>query len=144
MLPLLDADDPPAAFSGARALGIAFQLTNFLRDIGEDLDRGRVYFPSDELDRFGVDPYQRRVNDAWRAFCRFQIERIRSIYREADDGIGYLSGRSAAGIRTARRLYAEILDRIEVDDYDVFSRRARVPLPRKLTVAAGELLRSGA
>jgi phytoene synthase len=141
MLPLLDPDDPEAALSGARALGIAFQLTNFLRDVGEDLDRGRVYFPRDELAHFGADPRSRQVDDAWRAFCRFQIARIRAFYREADHGVTYLSGRSASGIRAARRLYAEILDRIEINDYDVFSQRARVVLPRKLAVAAREMLR---
>ena len=141
MLPLLDPIDRDAALPGARALGIAFQLTNFLRDVGEDLTRERVYFPAEELRHFGVDPSQRKVDESWRAFCRFQIDRIRGIYVEADHGITFLSGRAAAGIRASRRLYSEILDRIEDNDYDVFSRRARVVLPRKIKVATGELLR---
>jgi 15-cis-phytoene synthase len=141
MLPLLDPIDRDAALPGARALGIAFQLTNFLRDVGEDLARGRVYFPEEELRDFDVDPWQRKVDERWRAFCRFQIERIRGIYVEADHGITFLSGRAAAGIRASRRLYSEILDQIEGNDYDVFSRRARVVLPRKIKVATGELLR---
>ena len=142
MLPLLDPIDLAAARPGARALGVAFQLTNFLRDVGEDLDRGRIYFPVDELQRFATDPNERRVDDAWRSFCRFQIQRIRAIYAEADEGINYLSGRAAAGISASRVLYSEILDRIERNDFDVFSTRARVPLPRKLAVASSALWRS--
>ncbi len=142
MLPLLDPVDRVEATPGARALGIAFQLTNFLRDVGEDLDRGRVYFPQDELRRFGVDPFQQMVDERWQAFCRFQIHRIRGLYAEADQGIDLLQGRSAAGIRAARCLYAQILDRIEDNDFDVFSQRARVSLARKLTVAAREVVRT--
>ncbi|MEZ5406540.1 MAG: phytoene/squalene synthase family protein [Acidimicrobiales bacterium] len=138
MLPILEPVDPAAAFGGARDLGVAFQLTNFLRDVGEDLDRGRIYFPRDELIEFGVDPdlSTRRVDDAWRAFCRFQIERMQALYRSADEAIALLPPRSAGAIRTARVLYAEILDRVAANDFDVFTQRARVPLPRKLAVAA--------
>ncbi|MCC6437440.1 MAG: phytoene/squalene synthase family protein [Acidimicrobiales bacterium] len=138
MLPILEPFDAHAARDGARDLGIAFQLTNFLRDVGEDLDRGRIYFPRSELTRFGLDPElsDRRVDDAWRAFCRFQIERMQRLYRSADEAIELLPPPSACAIRTARILYSEILERIEANDYDVFSRRARVPLPRKLYVAA--------
>lgn len=138
MLPILEPYDPDAAIGGARDLGIAFQLTNFLRDVAEDLDRGRIYFPQQELARFGVDPGlgERRVDDAWRAFCRFQIERMRALYRSADEAIELLPPPSACAIRTARVLYSEILERIEANDYDVFSQRARVPLARKLYVAA--------
>lgn len=140
MLPILEPRSPEA-FAGARDLGIAFQLTNFLRDVGEDLDRGRVYFPQDELDRFGADVHARRVDDAWRAFCRFQIARMNELYDHADECIGLLPPSSARSIRAARILYSEILDRIEENDYDVFSRRARVPMRRKLGVAARELAR---
>jgi phytoene synthase len=143
MLPILEPADPQGAVSGARDLGLAFQLTNFLRDVGEDLDRGRIYLPQEDLRRFGTDPTRRRVDDPWRQLCRFEIRRIRALYASADEGIGYLPPSSAAGIRAARILYGEILERIEANDYDVFSQRARVPLPRKLAVAVGQFARRG-
>ena len=140
MLPILEPSSC-AAVSHARDLGVAFQLTNFLRDVGEDLDRGRVYIPQQDLRRFGADPHLRRVTPQWEALCRFQIERCRELYRSADIGIDMLPARSAGSIRAARVLYSEILERIENRGYDVFSGRARVPLPRKLAVAAHMLIR---
>jgi 15-cis-phytoene synthase len=139
MLPVLRPRDP-AAFTPARDLGIAFQLTNFLRDVGEDLDRGRVYLPQEDLARFGVDVHQRRVDDRWQALMRFEIGRTRAIYASADRGIALLPPRSARCVRTARVLYARILDRIEAAGYDVFSARARVPGREKLAVAAAAML----
>lgn len=143
MLPILDPANPDAARAGARDLGIAFQLTNFLRDVGEDLDRGRVYFPQDELARFGVDGdlAGRIVDDAWREFCRFQIARMGELYLSADRGIALLPPASQPAIRTARLLYSEILDHIVANDFDTFTRRARVPLARKLFVAGREWAR---
>jgi phytoene synthase len=140
MLPILDGRDP-RALSPARDLGLAFQLTNFLRDVGEDLDRGRVYLPAEDLRRFGADVTARRVTPAWRELMRFEIDRARQLYASADVGIALLPPWSARAIRTARVLYARILDEIEAQDHDVFSRRARVPTMRKLTVAAGSMLR---
>jgi phytoene synthase len=139
MLPILEPDDPGAAAPHARALGDAFQLTNFLRDVGEDLDRGRVYLPQEDLRRFGADPALRRVTPEWRELMRFEIERVRALYASADLGIGLLPPRSARCIAAARRLYAEIIDVIEAHDYDVFSQRARVPGWRKAAVVAGAL-----
>jgi phytoene synthase len=135
MLPILEPTTE-SAVPHARDLGLAFQLTNFLRDVGEDLDRGRIYLPQQDLERFGVDPTLRRVTPAWRELMRFEIDRARHLYRSADLGIAALPGRSARSIQAARVLYSEILDRIEENDYDVFSSRARVPLARKLVVAA--------
>lgn len=136
MLPVLEPYDAVAATAGARSLGIAFQMTNFLRDVGEDLERGRVYLPRDELAAHGVDPDLRRrcVDDAWRSFCRFQIERIRLLYGRADRAIALLPPHSAKAIRVARVLYSEILEQIERNDFDVFSTRARVPTRRKVAV----------
>ncbi len=139
MLPVLHPLSTEA-FEPSRQLGIAFQLTNFLRDVGEDLDRGRVYLPQEDLDRFGADPHSRQVDDAWRDLMRYEIERTRAIYREADKGIPLLPGRSARCVATARILYSRILERIEANDYDVFTRRARVPSAEKLWVAARSLL----
>ena len=135
MLPVLEPTSP-AAKEPARALGLAFQLTNFLRDVDEDLDRGRVYLPQADLRRFGVDLSQRRADPAWQAYAAFEISRIRDLYRFADTGIAMLPGRSARCVGAARVLYARILDRIEAADYDVFSTRARVPTWRKAVTAA--------
>lgn len=140
MLPILDGTDP-RAFEPARDLGLAFQLTNFLRDVGEDLDRGRVYLPAEDLRRFGADVAARRVTPAWRELMRFETGRAQRLYTSADTGIGLLPPWSARAIRTARVLYSRILDEIAAQDYDVFSRRARVPTMRKLAVAAGSMLR---
>ncbi len=135
MMPILE---PPndAARQGARALGIAFQLTNFLRDVGEDLDRGRIYIPQEDLHRFGADPHRRSVDAAWIHLMRFEIERCHQLYAAADLGIRDLPASSARGIWAARRLYAEILDRIEDNGYDVFTQRARVPAWEKARVVA--------
>jgi phytoene synthase len=135
MLPVLEPFSP-AAKAPARSLGLAFQLTNFIRDIDEDLDRGRVYLPQDDLRLFDVDLGQRRVTPEWRAFLAYEIERNRALYSFADTGIAMLPPRSARCVGTARVLYAEILDQIENNGYDVFSERARVPTPRKAATAA--------
>lgn len=136
MLPVL-APTTPAALQPARDLGLAFQLTNFLRDVGEDLERGRVYLPREDLERFCCDPLTRRVDDRWRHLMQFEIERARELYRSADLGLSMLPAPSARCVLAARRLYSRILDRIEAADYDVFSSRARVPTWRKLaTVGA--------
>ncbi|MGI8675602.1 MAG: phytoene/squalene synthase family protein [Nocardioidaceae bacterium] len=135
MLPVLRPLDP-AAFQPARSLGLAFQLTNFLRDVGEDLDRGRVYVPQEDLTRFGADPWQRRADPAWRALMRFEIERCRLLYAHADEGVAMLPPRSARCVSTARALYSRILEQIERADSDVFARRARVPTWRKAALAA--------
>jgi phytoene synthase len=135
MLPVLGATEPDQ-IEPARALGIAFQLTNFLRDVEEDLRRNRVYLPQEDLRRFGADPTVRAVTPEWRALMRFEIERTREIYAVADRGIDRLPGRSAGCMRAARMLYSEILDEIEAADFDVFTRRASVGLLRKLTTVA--------
>lgn len=130
----------------AAALGGAFQLTNFLRDVGEDLDRGRVYLPLEELALFGVD----RDRLIWcrevgrpdlrvRRALADQVARTRSKYRAAEPGIALLSPWSRPCVRTAFTLYGEILDRIVESGYDVFRRRLAVSGPRRLEVAAGAL-----
>ena len=136
MLPILEPSSP-AAFGHARDLGIAFQLSNFLRDVAEDLDRGRVYIPQEDLHRFGADPWARRCTPAWRELMAFEIARTRRYYASADLGIPMLPPLSARCIRGARALYSGILDEIEAAHYDVFSRRVRVPTWRKLAVASG-------
>ena len=134
MLPVLDPLTPEA-FGPARSLGLAFQLTNFLRDVGEDLDRGRVYIPQEDLRRFGADIHSRTVDDAWRDLMRFEIARNRELYREAEAGTAMLPPASARCVDTAHRLYSAILGRIEARDFDVFTGRARVPLMKKAATA---------
>jgi len=135
MLPVLQPIDM-AAKAPARSLGLAFQLTNFLRDVAEDLDRGRVYMPQDDLRLFDVDLECREATPQWRAFMAYEIQRNRALYSFADTGIAMLPPRSARCVGTARVLYSQILDQIERRGYDVFSGRARVPTWRKAATAA--------
>lgn len=126
-------------------LGLAFQLTNFLRDIGEDLRRGRVYLPQDSLDRFGVDRarLQRGVADGpVRHLIAFEVERARGLYRSASRGVDLVHPTSQDCLRTAITLYSEILDAIEQRDYDVFSGRASVGIGRRGAVALNGVRRS--
>jgi phytoene synthase len=123
----------------AEALGIAMQLSNFLRDVGEDWRRGRVYLPLEDLAHFG---YTERdlalgvVDERFVALMRFEIDRARRLYEVADGGMGYIPRGRRFPVVVARKLYAAILDRIEAQRYDVFSRRAQVSRPAKLLVAA--------
>lgn len=135
MLPVLRPLSP-RALQPARALGFAFQLTNFLRDVGEDLDRGRVYLPAEDLKHFGADPWRRRVDEPWRELMAFEIVRNRELYAQARTGLAMLPPASARCVGTALDLYSGILDRIEARDYDVFGDRARVPTWRKALTAA--------
>jgi len=139
MLPILEPRDPAAAAPHARDLGDAFQLTNFLRDVGEDLDRGRVYLPQEDLRRYAADPALRRATPEWCEVMRFEIARCRRLYISADLGIGLLPDRSATCVRTARLLYSQILEVIEAQGYDVFTKRARVPTWQKAAMV-GKLL----
>jgi phytoene synthase len=143
MLPVLGARHPDAR-ARATDLGIAFQLTNFLRDVAEDWDRGRIYLPLEDLARFDLseDDFRRRqVTRQLRGLLAFEIDRTRALYRRAEEGWGMLAPRSQVCIRIAHRLYGEILDRIEAADHEVFTYRASVPLLRKLVVAGREVLR---
>lgn len=113
----------------AEYLGIAMQLTNILRDVREDATMGRVYLPEDEMSSFGVSREQilsMRLDKNLIALLRFQIERARKYYREADKGIPMLSRDSRVPVAMARYNYARILDKIEKMDYNVFAGRARV------------------
>ena len=141
MLPILEPADP-AAFEPARELGNAFQLTNFLRDIDEDLDRSRIYVPQEDIRRFGAeDAFRTRTaTPEFKALLRFEVARTRELYAVADAGIAFLPGRSGRCIRAARTLYARILDQIEAQDHDVFGARARVPTWQKATTAGRALL----
>jgi phytoene synthase len=139
MLPILEPADPDAAGAPARALGEAFQLTNFLRDIDEDLDRGRQYLPQDDLKRFEVDLTERRCTPGFVELMRFEIDRCRALYDVAATGVTMLPPRSARCVAAAGDLYRRILDRIEDQGYDVFCARARVSTPVKLATVARHL-----
>ena len=141
MLPILEPPDLDAARGPARALGEAFQLTNFLRDIDEDLERRRQYVPQDDLKRFEVDLAERRCTPEFVELMRFEIDRCRALYDEAATGIAMLPPRSARCVAAAHDLYGRILDRIERQGYDVFRSRARVATPVKLAVAVRHLRR---
>ena len=121
--------------SYADKLGTAMQLTNFLRDIREDYEqRDRIYIPTDEMQRYGVteeDIAQHRVHDGFVQMIRFQIDRARTLYAQAEDGIPMLSRRGRLAVRLASRLYAGILDEIERAHYDIFAERVRVSKLRK-------------
>lgn len=118
----------------AVALGIANQLTNILRDVGEDAERGRIYLPLEDLERFNYreeDLFQGVINENWRQLMQFQIERARGFYTQAEKGICDLSRDSRWPVWTALMLYQGILDVIERNEYDVFSQRAYVPKAEK-------------
>jgi phytoene synthase len=143
MLPVLGTVGPhEEAAPSAAALGEAFQLTNFLRDVGEDLDRGRLYLPTTELAAFGVDrdllswcrAQGRRDRRVHRALAAL-IARTRAVYRRAEPGVPLLRRESRACVSTALVLYRGILDEIVKQDYDVLTRRVTVPLPRRVFVA---------
>ncbi len=126
-------------------LGVALQLTNILRDVGEDLTNGRIYLPQDELAAFGLreaDLAAGVVTAAWRDFMRFQIARNRQLYAEAWPGIGMLSADGRFAIAAAAELYQAILTDIEAHDYDVFTRRAGVSVMGKLRRLPGIWWRS--
>ncbi|WP_306211526.1 phytoene/squalene synthase family protein [Actinoplanes sp. RD1] len=147
MLPILGSRDPAAAREPARQLGLAFQLTNFIRDVAEDLDRGRIYLPEAHLAEFGVTraDLERaraagRSTPAIKALVKAEIARADEHYAQAAPGIPMLQPSSQACMRTAFHLYAGILDEVVAADYDVFVRRATVPNQRRAKVAARSLL----
>ena len=123
----------------AEALGVAMQLSNFLRDIREDYSRGRVYLPLDDLNLFRYSEEDLRagvVDERFTSLMRYEIGRARRLYEFADEGMGYIPRGRRYPVKVARELYAAILDRIEVQGYDVYARRAETSRLGKLRVAA--------
>jgi 15-cis-phytoene synthase len=118
-------------------LGVALQLTNILRDVGEDAARGRVYLPLEDLERFGLtadDILSGRRDGAFRALMRFEIERAHDLYEQSWPGIALLNADGRLAIGAASEIYRGILGKIGASDYDVFRRRAYVPLAQKLLI----------
>lgn len=137
MVPILEPTDP-RAYDHAMELGVAFQLANFIRDVNEDLDRGRVYLPMQELAAHGVTKEtldRRQATPEFKNALREQIARVRDLEEKSRDGIAMLGSASQPCIETARILYCGIVDAVEDIDYEVFSRRAKVSLTRRLQVA---------
>lgn len=125
-------------------LGIAMQLTNILRDLGEDLNKNRIYIPRDELDLFGVTEqnlFKHRIDDNFTRLIRFQINRTRQFYRRAENGIRMLTKDSRLPVYLARFNYSRILDKIEENDYDVFNHRAYLNASEKISILPRVLLR---
>ncbi len=135
----------PAATPYAIKLGVALQVTNILRDVGEDWRHGRLYLPTSELAAYGLaesDIAAGIVDGRWRAFMRFQIGRNLRLYREAWPGIGLLHPDGHLAVSAAAEFYRAILADIEANDYDVFSRRAHVSGREKLSMLPGIWWRS--
>ncbi len=125
--PWSTSPDPSEA---AIALGIANQLTNILRDVGEDRGRGRIYIPQEDLERFGYsedDLLAGRLNHCWKNLMAFQLKRAREWFARSEEGVRWLSADARWPVWTSLRLYRGILDEIERLDYDVFNNRAYVP-----------------
>lgn len=137
MVPILGYSDE-RAFDAAQKLGIAFQLANFIRDVAEDLDRGRVYLPLQELADYGVNREvleKRELTPEIIAALKFQIARVRSLQAEANEGIKYLDKESRPCIRAASELYCGIVDEVEAIGYDIFNKRAKTSTARRAKVA---------
>jgi 15-cis-phytoene synthase len=127
----------PEAVGHAVDLGISMQLTNILRDVGEDLRKGRIYLPQDELREFGITEqnlFDHRLDQRFIDFMKFQIRRARTYYESADKGIPMLSADSRLPVYLARANYSRILDKIEENGYDVFTKRAHLSPAEKFTV----------
>jgi phytoene synthase len=144
MVPILGAlsDD---AYESAKKLGIAFQLANFIRDVGEDLDRGRIYLPLDELAAHGVTEemlYKRVLTPEIVQALKFQIARVRQLQAEAAPGIDLLHATSRPCIRAASELYCGIVDEVEAIGYDIFNKRAKTSTARRIRVAGKAYLQA--
>jgi phytoene synthase len=144
MVPILGPLSPDA-YPLAEKLGTAFQLANFIRDVGEDLDRGRIYLPINELESHGVTYemlHERIVTPQIRAALKDQIDRVRQLKREADAGIHLLEPSSRPCIEAASELYCGIVDEVEKIDYQIFTQRATTSQWRRAKVAAPALIRA--
>jgi len=144
MLPILGYSDP-RAIEAATALGTAFQLANFIRDIGEDIDRGRIYMPLDDLNRFGVSEemlLKRQLTPEIIEAIKYQIARVRDLQAKAEAGIEYLDPISRPCIRAASELYCGIVDEIEANGYDIFNKRATTSQWRRMRVAGSAFIQT--
>ena len=135
--PILGYSTPEALGYGV-TLGRAMQLTNILRDVGEDALMGRIYLPTEDLERFGYPEsniFEAVIDEKFVALMEFQIKRVRELYAQAEPGIAMLAPESRYTVRLALSLYSRILQAIELNGYDVFGKRAYVPLRSKMLTA---------
>jgi phytoene synthase len=133
-------------YKAALSLGLANQLTNILRDVGEDVQtRNRIYVPINELAEFGIDEIEivrgtlvnsatGQVDERWKRFMKFQIDRAREVFAEAEAGVNCLHKDARWPVWSALDVYRDILDNIEANDYDNFSKRAFVPKLQKFAM----------
>ncbi len=144
MAPILESADPPAAAEHARQLGLAFQLTNFIRDVAEDLERGRVYLPAEPTwsgsGSAGPTWPPPRPARPSAELLAFEVERARAHYGAAEPGIELLAPSSRPCVRVAFDLYGAILDEVERAGYQVLATRVAVPRHRRLGVAGRHLI----
>ena len=132
------------AYGAAKKLGIAFQLANFIRDVDEDLDRGRVYLPIKELSQFGVTREmleERVLTPEIVEALKFQIARVRQLQAEAAPGIAMLEASSRPCIQAASTLYCGIVDEVEKIGYDIFNQRAKTSTARRVRVAGAAFMK---
>jgi phytoene synthase len=144
MVPILGTLNPDA-YVAAEKLGIAFQLANFIRDVGEDLERGRVYLPITELQACGVTREMlenRELTPEIKKALQFQITRVRQLQKEATPGIAMLFPESRACIEAASELYCGIVDEVEKIDYEIFQKRAKTSTWRRIKVALPAFIRA--
>ena len=143
MVPVLGVLEE-GAYECAKKLGIAFQLANFIRDVGEDLDRGRIYLPLEELAQCGVSREMleaRVLTPQIIEALKFQIARVRQLQAEATPGIKMLEAASRPCIEAASTLYCGIVDEVEKIGYDIFNKRAKTSTARRLRVASAAFLK---
>ena len=119
--------EDPKALELAEKCGIAFQLTNILRDVREDAEKQRVYLPAEDFERFGVSAKTFEPADAFRRLMEFEAQRARDYYRESAPLTGMIEASSRPSLRALIAVYSRLLDRIVESNYDVLSKRVRVP-----------------
>jgi phytoene synthase len=144
MVPILGALNPDA-YAAAEKLGVAFQLANFIRDVGEDLERGRVYLPITELQASGVTREmleERVLTPEIKKALQFQIARVRDLQKQATPGIAMLAPESRACIEAASELYCGIVDEVEKINYEIFEKRAKTSTWRRIKVALPAFIRA--
>jgi 15-cis-phytoene synthase len=132
--------ESPEALALAEKCGIAFQLTNILRDVGEDRGNGRIYLPREDFERFGVSPDSFQPHEKFRSLLKYQGQRARAYYRDSAPLIGLIDKDSRASMRALIGIYARLLDRIEEANYEVLKQRIRVPTVEKAFILARSLL----
>ena len=131
--------EDPQALQLAERCGVAFQLTNILRDVREDAEHGRVYLPSEDLERFGVDPRElagAAISPALRSLLAFEAERARAYYEESRPLMEMVDSGSRASLKALIGIYSRLLERISDSGYDVLRARVRVPAWEKLWILA--------